>query len=104
MKVKAMSLRKVHNGDHGLMINTQCIPISSCANPSVTLIIISCYITEKDEEKRRAEKMRKYQEKQERKQRKLRDKGYHNQCLLLFSAFFFWLCGFIRLEGIPICT
>ena len=94
--ILAMSLRKVHNGDHGLMMNTQCIPISSCADTSVTVMIISCYITEKDEEKRRVEKMRKTQEKQERKQRKLREKGDHNQCLLLlFSAVLFWLCGFI---------
>ena len=96
LKVKlAMSLRKVHNGDLGLMMNIQCIHISSCAETSVTVMIISCYMTEKDEEKRRVEKMRKYQEKQERKQRKLRDKGDHNQCLLLFSTVFFWLCGFI---------
>ena len=106
LKVKlAMSLRQVHNGDHGLMMNIQCIHISSCADTSVTVMIISCYITEKDEEKRRVEKMRKTQEKQERKQRKLRDKGDHNQCLLLlFSVVFFWLCGFICREGITICA
>ena len=104
LKVKAMSLRTVHSGNHGLMMNIQCIHISSCADTSVTVIIISCYITEKDEEKRRVEKMRKYQEKRERKQRKLRDKGDHNQCLLLFSTVFFWLCGFICREGITICA
>ena len=81
------------------------VHINNCADTAVKLIIISCYITEKDEEKRRAEKMRKYQEKQERKQRKLRVKGDHNQCLLLlFSAVFFWLCGFICREVITICA